>query len=158
MTHIARNGDGLPRLVGYEQLRKIYGWGRRTIENAMRSGKLRRPMMIGKRAFWHAADIDDYLSRLRGDLEALAVDAPEKIPEEKLRNVLQIIGARIAGFKGQKIDPDRITGFTYRPTDDEFAAWLKGREEMLERFIEERRKAAPAATEERGDWRKAAVK
>ena len=122
MSKPDRNADGLTRLYTYEHLRSTYGWGRRTIENAVRAGKLRRPMMTGKRAAWTADDIDDYLARLRGDLEALAIDSPTDVPEHKIADALQQLTSRLASAMGHRIAPEAVSGFTFRPTDEQLAA------------------------------------
>ena len=122
MSKPDRNADGLTRLYTYEHLRSTYGWGRRPIENAVRAGKLRRPMMTGKRAAWTGNDIDDYLARLRGEREALALDSPADVPEDKIADALQQLSARFAAINGQPVAPEEVVGFTYKLTDEQRAA------------------------------------
>ena len=96
MLDIARNDDGLPRLFGYAALERIYGWKRRTLENAVNAGKLRKPFYVGKAACWYAKDIDDYLGRLRGDLDELAVNTPDKIAPEAIESAVGALAERWA--------------------------------------------------------------
>jgi len=131
-----RNDDGLPRLFTYEHLRITYGWNRRTIENAVRLGKLRRPMMVGKRAAWTTKDIDEYLERLRGDLEKLAVDSPDDVPPDRVAAAHRALAARLAGVMGLQIAPDAITGFTFQPTDEQRAAAAAAAEAAAVDFCE----------------------
>ncbi len=103
MSNPHRNADGLPRLYTYGHLEATYGWKPRMLENAVRDGKLRRPTQMGKRVYWTGQDSDDYLKRLRGDLEKLAVDSPADVPTDKVAGALQAQGARFAAIHGDAI-------------------------------------------------------
>ncbi len=121
MAEPARNADGLPRLFGYAALERIYGWKRRTLENAVNAGKLRKPFYVGKVAHWYARDIDDYLGRLRGDLEDLAVNSPDKIAPENIEPALGVLAERLAAARGIDLPPGSFVSVNAPMTTEQAA-------------------------------------
>lgn len=76
------------------------------LENAVRAGKLRKPFYVGKEACWYANDIDDYLARLRGDLDELAVSSPDKMEPAELKNAVGSLAGRWATQNGVELPSD----------------------------------------------------
>jgi hypothetical protein len=137
MLEPARNDDGLPRLYGYAALERIYGWKRRTLENAVNAGKLRKPFYVGKAACWYAKDIDDYLARLRGDLDELAVSTPDKITPEAIETAVGSLVERWAGQHGLELPPGSFVSINSPPTTDQRAAVQRTATEERERSANE---------------------
>jgi len=131
MAEPARNDDGLPRLFGYAALERIYGWKRRTLENAVNAGKLRKPFYVGKVAHWYARDIDDYLGRLRGDLEDLAVSSPDKIAPENIEPALGVLAARLATARGIDLPPGSFVSVNAPVTADQLAQHVSAANDQL---------------------------
>lgn len=131
MSEPARNADGLPRLFGYAALERIYGWKRRTLENAVREGKLRKPFYVGKVASWYAKDIDDYLARLRGDLEELAVSDPSKIAPEQLESALGGLAERWADQRNLNLPPGSYVSINTPLAADQVEQHLRAANDTL---------------------------
>ena len=110
MIDAARNTQELPRLVGYAELSKVYGWQKRSLQRAVAAGKLRRPMIVaGGRAAWYDTDIKDYLARLGGELEAIAVSDPDKLLPEQIEDAAAKLSARLmANVLGEVVSPDDV--------------------------------------------------
>lgn len=119
MSEPARNADGLVRLFGYAALERNYGWKRRTLENAVRAGKLRKPFYVGKEACWYANDIDDYLARLRGDLDELAVSSPDKIEPSDVETALGALATRWAAHNGVALPADAFVAIQAPMSSDQ---------------------------------------
>ena len=110
MIDAARNTKELPRLVGYAELAKVYGWQKRSLQRAVNAGKLRRPMIVaGGRAAWYDTDIKDYLARLGGELEAIAVSDPDKLLPEQIEDAAVELSARLmTNVLGEKVSADDV--------------------------------------------------
>lgn len=121
MAQPARNADALPRLFGYAALERHYGWGRRTIENAMRKGLLCRPAYYGKRAYWTAEQVDDYLRRLRDERARVAVSAPDDIAPERIEDAFDVLAERWAEKRGLDLPPGSYVSINTPLTADQAA-------------------------------------
>ncbi len=121
MAQPARNADALPRLFGYAALERHYGWRRRTIENAMRKGLLCRPAYYGKRAYWTAEQVDDYLRRLRDDRARVAVSAPDDIAPERIEDAFDVLAERWAEKRGVDLPPGSYVSINTPLTADQAA-------------------------------------
>jgi predicted RNA-binding protein with PUA-like domain len=122
MAEPARNAHGLPSIFGYEELERIYTWKRRTLENAVARGLLRKPFYVGKKAFWYGSDIDSYLARLRGELETLAVTAPDEIPAAQIEPAMSLLAERWAKQHGIEVQPGAHVSLSVPLTDAQKAA------------------------------------
>jgi hypothetical protein len=132
MTDAARNTKDLPRLVGYAELSKVYGWQKRSLQRAVAAGKLRRPMIVaGGRAAWYDTDIKDYLARLGGELEAIAVSDPGKLQPDQIEDAAVELSARhMSNILGEAVSPDDVViGAVKQLSPDDadtvhYAQWL----------------------------------
>ena len=110
MSDAARNTQELPRLVGYAELSKVYGWQKRSLQRAVTAGKLRRPMIVaGGRAAWYDTDIKDYLARLGGELDAIAVSDPDKLQPDQIEDLAVELSARhMSNILGEAVAADDV--------------------------------------------------
>ena len=109
MTDAARNTKELPRLGRLRRTLRKFMVGRSDLFNAQSHGKLRRPMIVaGGRAAWYDTDIKDYLARLGGELEAIAVSDPDKLLPEQIEDAAVKLSARLmTNVLGEKVSRRR---------------------------------------------------
>ena len=78
---IATEAD-LRKLVGYRQLRELYGWPERTVQEWIKARKFPKPLnMPGRENYWA---LDDIVAWMKGDLTRVAVSLPEDLDIEKI--------------------------------------------------------------------------
>ena len=72
----------LPKLVGYQQLRELYGWPKRTVQDWIKARKFPKPLNLpGRGNYWALKDI---IVWMKGDLTRVAVTKPEDLKPDQL--------------------------------------------------------------------------
>jgi predicted DNA-binding transcriptional regulator AlpA len=114
----------LPKLVGYQQLRELYGWPKRTVQDWIKARKFPKPLNLpGRGNYWA---LDDITSWMKGDLARVAVTRPEDLSPEQVEDAAVDLLVRVAEYEvGESIDP-RGLRVTYAPpspevTEEQFA-------------------------------------
>ena len=97
----------MPKLVGYKQLRELYGWPKRTIQEWIRARKFPKPLNLpGRDNYWA---LDDIIAWLKGDLARVAVSRPEDLsPEEVEDTALALVVKSIENKTGKPVDPAKL--------------------------------------------------
>lgn len=96
--------DDLPKLVGYQQLRDLYGWPKRTVQDWIKKRKFPKPLSLpGRGNYWA---LDDIVAWLKGDLSRVAVTAPENLtPEQVEEAAVDLMLRAIEHQIGEAADP-----------------------------------------------------
>ncbi len=122
--HSIATAADLPKLVGYNQLRELYGWPKRTVQDWIKARKFPKPLNLpGRGNYWA---LDDIVGWMRGDLARAAVSRPEDLaPEQLAETAVDLLTRAVEHEVGEPIDP-RGLRVTYAPpsptvTDDELA-------------------------------------
>ena len=112
----------MPKLVGYKQLRELYGWPKRTIQEWIRARKFPKPLNLpGRDNYWA---LDDIISWLKGDLARVAVSRPEDLSLEEVEDTaLALVVKSIENKTGKAVDPAKLSVHVTRELSwDEFVA------------------------------------
>jgi predicted DNA-binding transcriptional regulator AlpA len=120
-VNIARSED-LPKLVGYQQLRELYGWPKRTVQDWIKARKFPKPLNLpGREKFWA---LDDIVAWMKGDMARVAVTRPEDLKPEQLAPTMRELGARlVASHIGGPVAPEQVSlSMTRIATNDEVTA------------------------------------
>lgn len=107
----------LKSFVGYAELERLYGWKRRTLQDWVRKGKLRRGTpMPGGNVAWRVEDIQQFYSVQFGDLAASAVSDPSKLAPHQIEDAAFELAARhLSASVGEPVRPDAVFMGAVRP-------------------------------------------
>lgn len=102
--HAIATAADLPKLVGYRQLRELYGWPKRTVQEWIKARKFPKPLNLpGRGNYWALDDIDSWMN---GDLARVAVTRPEDLDPEQLAEAAVDLLTRVVEHEiGEPIDP-----------------------------------------------------
>jgi hypothetical protein len=117
--HAIATAADLPKLVGYQQLRELYGWPKRTVQDWIKARKFSRPLNLpGRENFWA---LDDIVAWMKGDLASVAVSRPEDLKPEQLAPTIRELGALlVASHIGGTVTPEQVSlSITRSATNDE---------------------------------------
>ena len=95
----------LPKLIGYRQLRELYGWPKRTVQEWIKARKFLKPLNLpGRENYWA---LDDIVAWMTGDLMRVAVSMPEDLDFEQIQHAeLALCMRTIENAIGQPVDPE----------------------------------------------------
>jgi predicted DNA-binding transcriptional regulator AlpA len=128
-------GDECPKLIGYKQLRELYGWPKSTVLDWIRKRQFPKPAELpGREAQWFLDDILIWLDARRQGLVAAAVRSPDKLSPEDVERVARELAARhLARESASPVDPDKVVlARLERATEDEIAEAIESELERLE--------------------------
>ena len=93
----------LPKLVGYQQLRELYGWPKRTVQDWIKARKFPKPLNLpGRGNYWA---LDDIVVWMKGDLTEVAVTRPEDLSPEQLEDeAVGLVVKSMVKRTGQPVD------------------------------------------------------
>ena len=120
--HSIATAADMPKLVGYKQLRELYGWPKRTIQEWIRARKFPKALNLpGRDNYWA---LDDIISWLKGDLARVAVSRPEDLSLEEVEDTaLALVVKSIENKTGKAVDPAKLSVHVTRELSwDEFVA------------------------------------
>ncbi len=94
----------LPKLVGYQQLKELYGWPKRTVQDWIKKRKFPKPLsMPGRGNYWA---LDDIVAWIKGDLSRAAVTRPEDLTPEQLEEAaVDLVIRAVENSIGEPVDP-----------------------------------------------------
>ena len=94
----------LPKLVGYQQLRELYGWPKRTVQDWIKARKFPKPLNLpGRGNYWA---LEDVVTWLQGDLTRVAVARPEDLrPDQLSEAAVDLLIRAIEHDTGEPVDP-----------------------------------------------------
>ena len=104
--HAIATAADLPKLVGYKQLREVYGWPKRTIQDWLRDGKFPKPLDLpGRENYWA---VDDIVAWLKSDLVRPAVQPDDSTPEQVEDAALALVAHSIDQESEKPLDPGKL--------------------------------------------------
>ena len=126
ITNIAKSED-LPKLVGYQQLRELYGWPKRTVQDWIKARKFPKPLNLpGRGNYWA---LDDIVGWMRGDLARVAVTRPEDLaPEQLAEAAIDLLTRAVEHEVGEPIDPRGLRVTYAHPSPEVTEEQLAGAE------------------------------
>ena len=97
----------LPKIVGYKQLRELYGWPKRTIQDWIKARKFPKPLDLpGRENHWL---LDDIVGWMRGDLTKVAVTNPDDLEPDQLDDRARDFAARALSKRiGRPVNPSSV--------------------------------------------------
>jgi len=117
-------GEDCPKLIGYKQLRELYGWPRSTVLDWIRKRQFPKPAELpGREAQWFLDDILIWLEARRQGLLAAAVKSPDKLSPEDAERVARDLAARhLTRETGARVEPANVVlAHLERATDEDIA-------------------------------------
>ena len=97
----------LPKLVGYQQLRELYGWPKRTVQEWIKARKFPKPLDLpGRGNYW---TLEDIVVWMKGDLTRVAVTKPEDLKPDQLGDAaVDLLTRALEHELGEPVDPAGI--------------------------------------------------
>ena len=123
----------LPKLVGYQQLRELYGWPKRTVQEWIKARKFPKPLHLpGRGNYW---TLEDIVVWMKGDLTRVAVTKPEDLKPDQLGDAaVDLLTRALEHEIGAPVDPAgiRITyGLPSPPVSEEQFAEAEAKEAAI---------------------------